>query len=262
MDVNEICRRGYFDRVVIDGYMMPMYNNKGIVIGNMNESLIDCLENNKTAYNQCMGKLRINVAGEALNKEAYADILRMQEHREKDLKLTGVKIGTTDRYNIGYADILILKNDNLFPDGVTNKGNTEDDMIKLAKGEDELRLMLKALDIQHKNLSSEEYEKYNIAILDKLYINKQFRQCKISTWIHKNMYDLIKVYGMVDVGAILLMPGDFSSEAKKSFGMTNQEYVEMLIKHYKSMGYKFIADNIMYRNLLKQGKQRLLKLNT
>ena len=58
MQVRKICSLGYFDKIYVDGYMMPMYNNKGIEI-NENESLAESIENNKQSYNQGIGKLKI-----------------------------------------------------------------------------------------------------------------------------------------------------------------------------------------------------------
>ena len=246
MQVRKICGLGYFDRLIIDGYMMPMYNNRGIEIRD-NESIVDALESNKQSYNQGIGKLRINIVGEAINTESSDDIERMRNHRENELKLVRSKIGSSDRYNIGYADILILKSDYSFPKEVTNKGKTLDDINKLAKGEDELALFTKALEIQKDVINKSEYS--DIAIVNRVYINKEFRQCGISTWLHNNLQEIIKVYGMINIAAILLIPGDFSEEAETEFSMTKQKYESMLIKHYKSCGYRFINKVIMCKHI-------------
>ena len=251
MQVRKICGLGYFDRLIIDGYMMPMYNNKGIEIGD-GESLVDALETNEQSYNQGIGKLRINIVGEALNTESYEEILRMRKHREDDLNLVRSKLGATDRYTIGNMDILILKGDYTFPEEVTNKGKTIEDINKLAKGEDELAILTKALEIQNNIVKSNTgLTDCNIAIVDRVYINGEFRRCGISTWLHSNLFDLAKTYGMLDVAAVLLIPGDFSDEATSKFQMTKQKYESMLVKHYKEVGYKFIDKNIMYKKYKK-----------
>ena len=153
-------------------------------------------------------------------------------------------------------DILILKSDLVFPVGITNTGKTKDDILKLAKGEDELQIMLKALEVQHNIIKSDNgIDNYNIAILDRLYVHKAFRNCGISSWINNNIHDIIKVYGMIDIGAILLIPGDFSSEARNCFNMSNEEYVDMLIEHYKSVGYEVVDDNIMCKYFSKTTKK-------
>ena len=97
MNVRDICEKGLFDKVMIDGYMMSMFNNKGIEIENDDESLIAALENNKSAYNQGIGKLRINVIGDALNDGEYEKIIEEQEYREQVLRLSKTKIGKIDR---------------------------------------------------------------------------------------------------------------------------------------------------------------------
>ena len=43
MNISEVCRRGYFDNVIIDGYTMPLYNSMGIELHN-NESLNEALD--------------------------------------------------------------------------------------------------------------------------------------------------------------------------------------------------------------------------
>ena len=190
------------------------------------------MELNDTAYTQGIGKLRINILGESVNKDSYEDILRMRKHREDELKLNRIKLGPIDRYIIGYMDIFILKGDATFPKDVTNTGKTLDDINKLAKGEDELLLLTKALSIQNDLMHKyQDNNKLNIAIVSKVYIYKTFRQCGISTWLHNNIKDLIKLYSMIDIGAVILIPGDFNSEAESEFGMSKQQYENMLIKH-------------------------------
>ena len=46
MLTGKICSLGYFDRVVVDGFMIPMYNNRGIEINN-EESRAESIEKNK-----------------------------------------------------------------------------------------------------------------------------------------------------------------------------------------------------------------------
>lgn len=247
MLVRKICSLGYFDRLIVDGYMMPMYSNRGIEI-NEGNSLVEAFELSKQSYNNGIGKLRINIAGEATNEDTQSEIERMREHREKSIGLVRTKIGDTDRYIIGYADILVLKSDNSFPVNICNTGKTVEDILKLAKGEDELKLMTKALSIQQK-IKKESGNDINIAIVDKVYVNKEFRRCKISTWIHSNIREIAKIYGMVDIGAVVLIPGDFNDEATKVFNMTKKEYEDMLEKHYKKIGYRYIDKDIMYKKI-------------
>ena len=259
MQTGKICSLGYFDRVIVDGFMVPMYRNRGIQVNN-GESLAESIENNKQSYNQGIGKLRINIYGEVdKNSSSLEEEARMTETRSK-LGLNPTKLGLTTRYSIGFADLLILKDDYSFPDNVTQKGKTIDDINKLAKGEDELKLMLKALEAQNDVMERGKVHDSNIAIVDRVYINREFRRCGISKWIHTNIKDIARVYGMIDIAAVLLMPGDFSHEATEVFGMTKNEYENMLKKHYKSLGYKTLKENIMYRDLLKKDRKHIVSL--
>lgn len=248
MDVIKICKQGYFDRLIVDGYMMPLYNSRGVEIKLNNASLIESIENSNNPFNNGLGKLRINIIGEALNKDTYEEIAKMQEHRETELGLERIKLGVIDRYIIGYVDILILKSDYSLPNNITNKGNTIHELEQTVRDGD-LELIKKACKIQEK-LKKETLD-CNIAIIDKLYIHYEFRRCGISSWIHSNIKDIIKLYGMINIGAVLLIPGDFSNESETKFNMTREEYEKMLIKHYKDVGYKVVKDNIMINSIIK-----------
>ena len=249
MDTIKICRLGYFDRVMIDGYSMPMYNGRGIEI-KTNCSLIESLDSNIDLNAQGLGKIKVTIVGEALSNDDIAEeIERMQKHREDDLGLERVKIGNIDRYIIAYADILILKSDESLPSKLTNKGNTLEDIEKLAKGEDKLNLMSKGLDIQSKLVKNNKDA--NVALIDKVFVHKEFRRCGISKWIHNNIKDIIKIYGLIDVGAALLIPGDFTNSAERDFEMSKDYYEEVLTEHYKNVGYTMLGNGVMCKDLNK-----------
>lgn len=245
MNTSKICSLGYFDRVLVDGYAMSMFNTRGIEIKN-DETLVESINTNIQSYAQGVGKIRITVYGESVFNLEDDKLLGMRWHREQELRLARTKVDNNDRYAIAYVDLLILKSDFSFPEMVRNRGKSLDDLARLAKSEDEYMLLSKALEIQ-RNMWAQNSDTCdcNIAIVDKLYVNKNFRQCGISKWIHNNILDIIKTYGMVDASAVLLIPGDFSNEAEQIFGMSKREYRDMLIKHYKDVGYKFIDKFIM-----------------
>lgn len=245
MEVNKICSLGYFDRVLVDGYTMSMFNTRGIEIKN-EETLVDSINTNIQSYAQGVGKIRVTIYGESVFNLEDDNLLGMRWHREQELKLSRTKVDNNDRYAIAYVDILILKSDFSFPDKVQNRGKSHDDIAKLARGEDEFMLLSKALDIQRTILAeSNGMADCNIAIVDRVYVNKHFRKCGISRWIHLNILDIIKTYGVISASAVLLIPGDFSDEAEKIFGLSKKDYKDMLIKHYKNTGYKFIDKHIM-----------------
>lgn len=254
MLVKEICRLGYFDKVIVDGYVLPLYNDLGIEV-KQNQSIINALENNNQAFSQGIARLRISISGEVLNTESTSEINRMRRHRERELGLRRCLVGGFDRYYIGYADIFIVKSDSLMPKLIENTGNSFDNISKLSKTDYELELLTRAVDIQKKIISeSIGLTECNIAIIDRVYIQKHFRRCKISSWIHQNLADLIKTFGMVDIAAAMIVPGDFANESEKLFGMTKEEYEQLLIKHYKNNGYKMTTNNIMVRRFVEKKK--------
>lgn len=251
MLIREICRLGYFDKVVVDGYILPLYNDFGIEI-KQDQSIISAIEENNQTFNQGIARLRINIAGESLNNDSPSEIARMRRHREKDLRLKGCNLGIIDRYYIGYVDIFIVKSNNLLPKILEHTGKSYEDIQKISNNDYELTMLLTAINIQHKLLKeNKELNECNIAIVDKVYIQINFRRCGISSWIHNNLNDLIKVYGMIDTAAAIMLPGDFNNESKKWFNMTKEEYEQMLMQHYKNVGYKQIQNNILYKQFLK-----------
>lgn len=261
MNIGEICRRGYFDKVIIDGYMIPMYNNTGLQL-NMGESLTDALNNNNQIHTQGVGKLRINILGEVNNynsKDEHLELMNMRYHREQQLKLQKRVVGTIEQYIIAYVDILILKSDNTLPIAVIQKGKSEDDLIKLAKSEDELNILIEAIKIQHKFQDSLRNSDCNIAIIDKIYVYQAFRRCRIASWIHKNIYEIVKTYALLDIIAVLLIPGDFSKCAEREFNLNKKDYKELLINHYLDLGYNWLKEDIMYKHIELEPKPEELR---
>jgi len=250
MLVREICRLGYFDKVIVDGYMLPLYNDLGIEIKH-SQSIMDAIEENTQAFSHNVARLRINIAGESLNNELPNDIIRMRRHREKELNLKRCCMEKIDRYYIGYVDIFIVKGNNK----IEETENCYKNIQKISKNEYEYTMLTTAVSIQQRLLKeNKELLECNIAIVDKVYVQINFRRCGISSWIHNNLHELIKIYGMLDTVAVILMPGDFNNESKKMFNMTKDEYEQMLTQHYKNVGYKQLQNNVMYRQFLKSKK--------
>ena len=88
-----------------------------------------------------------------------------------------------------------------------------------------------------------EYE--NVFILDKLSINKEYRNHGIGSVIMKNLPDMIRY--QFDAGStIFLCASDYESAAQ--YGFESEEYEQgknRLIRFYKKFGYRVVKDNIM-----------------
>jgi len=258
MNINRLCTFGYFDRIIVDGYTMPVYNAKGIVIKE-NQDLIEAISNNSNFYEQGIGKLRLTIYGEAEFNMSDDNLLNMRFHREQKLGLSRIKIGNNDRYAIAYADILILKSDNTVQN--ITKDEQLNEILKQTKNEDESYLLSKAFEIQRKDCKKYDVEDCNIAIVDKVYVNKAFRGCNISGWIHDNIKEIVKIFSMINISASLLIPGDFSGEARL-FRMNNEQYINFLIQHYKNHGYNFLDKTVMYKNLKSKSDKFINFVNT
>lgn len=262
MDYKNILRIGYFDRILLTGANQPIITNPSIEVVD-ESSFKDCLEVSKQSFKNGLATLRIELLGECDNNIAFAELERMRDERNR----MGLKrVDSTkkyDRYLIAYIDITILKSNYAMPFELRINGKTEEDMIKVAKSEDTLELLVASLELV-KFIS----EKYNysedcisIAIVDKIYIYNSFRRNGIATWLHSNLPDIINTYAMQFPNGIILSYGDFAGEAETIFNMSHDAYAKMLIKHYKNLGYKNkhiikfgkspkIADSILYKILL------------
>lgn len=261
MNIHRICSMGYFDRVIIDGFMIPLYNAKGIAITESSGDFTSALYSNANNISQGIAKISINLLGEADNSEPPSEIHRMRSLREDELELERIPYGNKDRYCIAEMNILVLKDDNYLAERIINVNKNGDDISKSFKGETILQLLTKAYDIQKKYKEKDKTgETFNIGVVEEVYVDKSFRRCRISTWLHQNLADIVKVYGMLDLTSAILIPGDFAHECKM-YGMTTQEYKDMLVKHYKSLGYVFTDDSksIMQRNLAPVQRKGLAK---
>lgn len=235
MRITEICEKGKFQAVYIEGFILPTYDNVGIEIKD-GESLLESLEGSKTCR-QGISKLRLNIVGESTNNN-------QDNYREK-LGLADRTIGDTKRYCIGYVDIIIVKDKSI------TISNVEQDAYNLAKSDDELELLTQAIKIKNEITKENEFTlDYSVAIIDKIYINKYFRRMGIASWIHNNIKEVITTYGMVNISAVLLIPGDFTRKANKECNMSDKEYNNMLISHYMTLGYTFISRSVMCKKFI------------
>ena len=252
MFIREIYRLGYFDKVSLDGYLVPFFNNSGIEI-KPDKSLVDAISDG-TSPNQFISRLRVNIAGDSFIDDNTSELNRMRKHRERDLGLKRVPFGKVDRYYIGYIDIYIVKSIHNLP---SNGGKNFDytDILVLTTNAYERDILDKAIELQNKiGKECDNLEDCSIAIIDKVYVHPTFRRCKISTWIHNNISDIIHSFVMSNVSAVMLIAGDFANESNKMFNMTKEEYEQLLIKHYKEVGYKNFDHNIMYKRISKRKK--------
>lgn len=261
MDVEKILRAGYFDRLKIDGVLKPVYNSTGTVIMH-GESFKQSLDKSEEAFKHGVAHLKLSLIGECDTNICFSDLEHMREDRQRwgITKLPSTE--SVDRYLVAYLDILILKSDYAIPYKIVSNGKTEKDIEKLAKTNDALEVFLAALELGKYIIKKYNYSTdwVNIAIIDKVYVLPIFRRCRISTWLHENIADIINMYSLVFPNGIILSYGDFSKEAEKQFNMDRNTYNKMLISHYKSMGYGNISklglsgidntNNILYKLLV------------
>lgn len=238
MDINRIKHDGYFDNVLVDGFMMPLYNVRGIVIPDDKGNVISGLDATKTKVSQGVSKVCIKILGESDNTELPSEVSRMREHRYQ-LGLKRIGYGCRDRYYIAEVNLLILRDGSHLADGIINEGKSLVDFKKSFKNETTLQLLETAYKLQKaKTLFKGEPTK-NVGVVDTVLVHKAFRRCGISTWIHENIGDLIKIFGLVDVQAVVLIPGDFTNAAAE-LEMSEKQYKDMLVQHYKKVGYNII----------------------
>lgn len=230
---DRICRLGYFDRVTVDGFLVPMYRAEGIEI-DKSLSLADNIESKSTQLQKRTARLRINIYGDSEFDIKDEQLLNMRFTRENKMGLERRRLNSKmDRYVVAYAEIIVVRDD-----GIESNYTA---MMKELSGEDEISLMKTAYKYIDKGSRA-------VAIVDKVYVYKNFRYSGISTWIHNNIKDLILVYGATETDKAILIPGDFSGEAK-IFMMKSKEYTEFLRKHYKNCGYRSLLGGCMVKEI-------------
>lgn len=213
MDTVKIKQIGYFDRVCIKGELKNISSTDGIEIGN-NKNLSEYNCSSKE-----LPKITINILGQSTDIADNDEVARIREDRYKSgIKLVS-KDNNTENYIIALADIFILKGKEI--------ENYTHDKVDLENYVTATKL---AHEIASKN--KEEVGNINVAIVDRVYTYSVFRNCGVSSWIHNNLIDIIKLYGLTDVNGIVLTYGDFTKQELKQ-----SNYLEFLKDHYKSKGY-------------------------
>lgn len=239
MNIQDIKRIGYFDNIKLYGNIEPMYRSNGIGLYpglSLEESMDLC--NKPESYS--VYKVHIDLIGE-INSSTDKDII---DRLSLELKINLNKNGTTYKGLIGYVDILVIKGENLISN-LDNNGRNEESLTKLANNTDEIELFISSLRMCDYLLHGDNY---NIAIVDRVYIHKSFRRLGISSWIHNNIFELVKWFGIIKPDIIILEFGDFSNEAIGEFKLTKNGYNNMLRSMYFKLGYKKLS--LIQRNIM------------
>lgn len=255
MNVRDIKRLGYFDEVAIDGWIDPMYRSNGVLIYQdmgLSESMNFCNSQSSNA----LAHLHVDIFGIGNNNDTE-DILIARDS-------LGIRPDKYNRYCIGYANIVIIKNEQSISRGVENKGRDAQAISGVSKTPDEMSLYEVGLRIakyaSKYRVKDKSFKDMTIAIIDRVYIHNRFRRLGINTWIHQNIEDIINTFGLLYPDVVVLVPGDFSNESEKMFRMTKLEYNEMLRNMYMKFGYKDI--NIIEKWITKiYDKNILFKIN-
>ena len=261
MDVHKILKNGYFDAIKVTGALRPIYGSDGIDI-TYGETFINSANNSKEAFKNGLAQLRIYMIGES-NDKGSSDVVRdMQEDRERSGIKCIEKSNNRSRYIIAHVDLIIVKCNNAIPLGIDENGKDEGSFHKLAKANDILELLLATIDLREHIKSKSDYtdDYISIVIVDKVYVQPPFRRSGISEWIHENMADMVNMFSLVWPAGILLAYGDFCNEAKSMFNMSSNKYNNMLLNHYKRLGYESVrkialnkntlSSNILYKTLV------------
>ena len=264
MDITRIKQIGYFDEIVIRAKINPMYKSEGIILEDV--PLKESMNIFNKSDSNAVAQLNIGIYGEVHTR------LSNEEHEEQEAERDGLNLkqricGKGKQWQIGYANILIIKNKNQMLDLIDDGRNIEA-FQRLAKTEYEIDILTIGLNIASivsKQITSKKsFESMSIAIIDKIYIEPPFRGKGINTWLNNNLVDIIKGFGMVNPDIILLQYGDFTEQSESLFGMNTEEYKKMLYEMYKKLGYKKISvlmkcmlksncDGILYKIIRNEG---------
>lgn len=234
MNVRKLCNRGQYDKITLNITTEPLYGSDIELYDEM--SFEDSLCTGNNVADTGMFKVRINILGVYFTKDRPVSRDAMRD-LDKNRKAVLYKVGANKErsYLLAYADLIIVR------DGSTLSYNAND---VVNSSEDRRALIHTASNLKnHGN---------NVVIVDKVYVYDKYRQCGISSWIHQNIRGIMYQYIGVDVSDIILIPGDFSAEAGTKFGMTDEQYLDMLRNHYLSVGYEQMKSGLMIRRADKE----------
>lgn len=227
MDIVNIKRLGYFDDIKMQSTYLPS-RSKGLIIRDEIFS--------KNVQEDKVSKLIINLIGVANDPPNQEEL---NQYRLKN----GFKLIRQDKdtreYLIGYIDITILKGkyNQIMYEELGDSREIQPKLYTNQLNEEATILVAKRL----QNILNDRYrldDELQTAIINKVYVVDALRKNGISTWIHENIFELLHQFSTTFISGIVLECGDFSSESKTKFSMTEDEYKLMLFEHYVRSGYR------------------------
>lgn len=212
LKVSLIKHIGEFDELFITSNISPLYNRNYLKLTD-GYNLKETIQYGDYPGESMLATLKINIVGEKLDTSSM------------------------HKYTIGYAYITIVKGENITPN--YRRFENLDNIQLISKSVDEINLCNAGLNIaKHLNIKGITKDNLSIAIINRVYINKEFRRLGINKWIHNNLEDIITNFALIHPDIVVLSYDDFANECNKNFGMTKDEYCKMLHTMYKKLGYK------------------------
>lgn len=148
-----------------------------------------------------------------------------------------------------YSQIAFVDCDVIFSTGV-NLDDMRDSIARFTVDPEEMLLDLAAVDLVEK-YASVSLNACCLAIA-RLYIHPAFRSLGLSAWLLKQLPVLGQTVVNKPVGDMLLIPGDFSNEAKRRH-QTRQEYLEWLRKYYEKNEF-YPEENLLVKGVYRNTK--------
>lgn len=235
MNIRELCRRGFYDKVTINFVTEPIYGDDIEIFGDMTFS--ECTNNSINCVDNSIFKVRINILGVEFIKKHVITPEELAKDKSRDTILYKIGPHNDKSYLLAYVDLIVVRDCDRTKYKLGDKFNDTLDKSLLVNC---------ALKLQRKG-SKENTN--NIVIVDKVYVYEHYRQCGVSTWIHTNLRDIMYRFMGMSIGDMLLIPGDFSDECGNKFNMSETQYVQMLKDHYTRVGYEIQKDGLMINRM-------------
>lgn len=245
MNVGEICRIGFFDKVTLGVQVEPVCVQDIEIFGD--SSFVACANSYGNCLDNSIMKVKIHILGvEDIHRQMLTpDDLTRRANRGASVFKDGES--KQKSYLLAYADIMIIMDVDRNKSAILDAFKSEPDKQRLAGA----AFSLQRRGAHKVQSQANGFVRNHVAIVDRLYVYPAYRRCRISSWIHDNLREILFSYVNVAVGDIILIPGDFSSEAADKFNMTPREYNTLLNKHYEKLGYKPFNENILINRISK-----------
>lgn len=238
LKVDKLKAIGYLDKVLITGLHRPLHPSIGIEL--TGKDIGTCLESEYSGMSQHFSRVTVQILGESTTALGGSPLnygqarLGLRKYYDRDALISKKSPNTKviqEVFVICTADLIVF-------DGNVIALEEEPNWIdSVAKESDDTNSILAAVELSRYIQVRNNTFAAGTVMVDKVYTDKVFRHCGVSTWLHDNLKHIVEYLCNLQVDGAILVAGDYTHESEVMFNMTPLDYIEMLTSHYSDCGY-------------------------